>query len=328
MLFEWLTLIASLVVLGISANYLVHSSVKIARIFGISEMLIGLTLVAWGTSAPEIAVSVNAALDGKGALSVGNVIGSNIFNLGFILGIVAIISNQKIHKKMVYRDGVILALSTILVLTFVWDNHVEMWEGIVMIGLLLSYATYLFVKKDVPTEELEELEKDTELPEPKIKKDNKWLLIIIFFVSLYILVKASDATVEAATAIALAFGISEWAIGVTIVAAGTSLPEVATSVIATIKRKFDLSIGNVIGSDIFNALGIIGISAIVSPLTLTSKNTILGFPDYIFSQILLIATLALILFFMRTRWTLSRNEGIVLLVIAIGRMGFEIYLGM
>ena len=328
MLFEWITLIASLVVLGISANYLVHSSVKIARIFGISEMLIGLTLVAWGTSAPEIAVSVNAALDGKGALSVGNVIGSNIFNLGFILGIVAIIANQKIHKKMVYRDGTVLALSTILVLAFVWDNHVSMWEGIIMIGLLLSYATYLFIKKGIPTDELEDLEKATELPEPKIKKDNKWLLIIIFFASLYVLVKASDATVEAATAIALAFGISEWAIGVTIVAAGTSLPEVATSVIATMKRKFDLSIGNVIGSDIFNALGIIGISAIVAPLTLTSQNEIFGLPDYIFSQLLLIATLALILFFMRTRWTLSRNEGIILLIIAIGRMGFEIYLGM
>lgn len=327
MLTEWLILIASLIVLGVSANYLVHSSVKIARLFGISEMLIGLTLVAWGTSAPEIAVSVTAALDGKGALSVGNVIGSNIFNLGFILGIIAIISNQKIRKKMVYRDGVVLGLSTILVLALLWDSEVHVWEGALMLGLLATYSIYLFVKKEVPTDDLEEISEATDLTAPE-PKHRKWLYVIMFVASLYVLVKASDFTVEAATAIALAFGISEWAIGVTIVAAGTSLPEVATSVIATMKRKFDISIGNVIGSDIFNALGIIGVSSIVAPLTLESNNTILGFPDYIFSQMLLIATLILILIFMRTRWTLSRTEGIILLIIAVGRMGFEIYLGM
>lgn len=291
-------------------------------------MLIGLTLVAWGTSAPEIAVSVTAALDGHGALSVGNVIGSNIFNLGFILGIVAIVANQKIHKKMVYRDGLILALSTVLVLAFLWDHHVQVWEGITMLVLLACYSTYLFVKKDVPVENLEEVSEATQLKEPEEAKHKKWIYLLIFLVSLYILVKASEYTVGAATEIALAFGISQWAIGVTIIAAGTSLPELATSVIATIKRKFDISIGNVIGSDIFNALGIIGISSIVAPLTMTSSNTILGFPDYIFSQILLVATLILILFFMRTNWTLSRREGIILVVIASCRMGFEIYLGM
>ncbi len=291
-------------------------------------MLIGLTLVSWGTSAPEIAVSVSAALDGHGALSVGNVIGSNIFNLGFILGIVAIVANQKIHKKMVYRDGLVLALSTVLVLAFLWDHHVQVWEGITMLLLLASYSVYLFVKKDVPVENLEEVSEATQLKEPEEAKHKKWIYLLVFIVSLYILVKASEYTVEAATEIALAFGISQWAIGVTIVAAGTSLPELATSVIATIKRKFDISIGNVIGSDIFNALGIIGISSIVAPLTMTSSNTILGFPDYIFSQILLVATLILILFFLRTNWTLSRREGIILVILASGRMGFEIYLGM
>ena len=324
---QWLILISSLVVLGIAANYLVNSSVKIARLFGVSEIFIGLTIVAWGTSAPEVAVSVNAALDGQGALSVGNVIGSNIFNLGFILGIVAIIANQKIHKKMVYRDSVVLFLSTLLVLFFLFDGRVEIYEGVIMIGALLSYATYLVITRDVPTEELEKIEEGREISHIETPK-KKWLYILIFLISLYVLVKASDYTVEAATAIALTFGISQWAIGVTIVAAGTSLPEVATSIIATMKRKFDISIGNVIGSDIFNALGIIGVSSLVAPLTLETGSTIFGFPDYIFSQILLIATLILIVIFMRTRWTLSRWEGIVLLTIAIARMGFEIYQGM
>lgn len=327
MLTEWLILIASLVVLGVAANYLVGSSVKIARIFGIPEILIGLTIVAWGTSAPEIGVSVTAALEGKGALSVGNVIGSNIFNLGFILGIVAIIATQKIHKKMVYRDCLVLVLATLLVLAFVWDNHVTQVEGIILLAVLFSYMAYLFIKKDVPVEDMEAIEEATELPEPEAKH-KKWIHIIVFCVSLYILVKASDYTVESAVAIATVFGISEWAIGVTIVAAGTSLPEVATSVVATMKRKFDISIGNVIGSDIFNALGIIGVSSVIAPLTLTPHTTVWGFPDYIFSQILLIATLALIIIFMRSGWRLNRWEGITLLTIAVARMGFEIYIGM
>lgn len=323
---EWLTLAASLVVLGISANYLIGSSVKIARIFGIPEMLIGLTIVAWGTSAPEIGVSVTAALEGKGALSVGNVIGSNIFNLGFILGIVAIIASQKIHKKMVYRDALVLMLSTILVLTFIWDTKVTALEGWIMLACLAAYMIFLFVKKDVPTEALEEVEEERELPMIDVKK-KKWIHILVFLASLYVLVHAAEFTVEAAVAIATAFGISEWAIGVTIVAAGTSLPEVATSVVATMKRKFDISIGNVIGSDIFNALGIIGISSVLAPIQMTHNATIWGFPDYIFSQLMLIATLVLIIIFMRTGWRLNRWEGITLLLIAIGRMVFEIYIG-
>lgn len=327
MLTEWLILIGSLAVLGVAANYLVNSSVEIARIFKIPEILIGLTLVAWGTSAPEMAVSATAALNGQGALSVGNVIGSNIFNLGFILGIVAIIANQKIQKKMVYRDCLILFISTILVLTFTWDKNVKIWEGIIMLALLLSYAVYLFVKKDFPTEEITEIKKKTEIHETHVGK-RKWIHLLIFFASLYILVKSSEFTVEAATTIALAFGISEWAIGVTIIAAGTSLPEIATSIIATMKRKFDISIGNVVGSDIFNSLGIIGISSVIAPLSLTSNTQILGFADYTFSQILLVLTLILIIIFMRTGWQLTRREGIFLLIIAIGRMGFEIYIGM
>lgn len=327
MLTEWLILIVSLVVLGVAANYLVGSSVRIARIFGIPEILIGLTIVAWGTSAPEIGVSVTAALNGQGALSVANVIGSNIFNLGFILGIVAIVAVQKINKKMVYRDCMVLLFSTLLTMAFVADGNVTFVEGAIMLIVLFAYGTYLFIKKDVPTEELEAVEEARELPEPDTRKQ-KWLNILIFAVSLYVLVKAADYTVESAVAIATAFGISEWAIGATIVAAGTSLPEVATSVIATIKRKFDISIGNVIGSDIFNSLGIIGVSSVIAPLVLVPHTTILGFADFTFSQILLVATLVLIIIFMRTGWRLSRWEGITLLTIAVARMGFEVYIGM
>lgn len=315
-----LVLIASLVVLGFAAHYLVGSSVRIARHFRMSEVLIGLTLVAWGTSAPEIAVSVVAALNGHGDLSVGNVIGSNIFNLGFILGLVALCYPQPIGRKMVYRDGVVLFLTTMLVLSFVWDFEVTFLEGFILLALLAAYSIYLFVKKDVePLEEVEEI-----VAGGKYEKAKD---IFIFLASLAILVKTSDYTVEAATNIAKTFGISDWAIGATIVAAGTSLPEVATSVMATLKRKFSIAVGNVVGSDIFNALGIIGVSSVIAPLHLEGKNTVFGFPDFIFSQLMLIATLVLILIFMRTRWQISRVEGGTLFIIAIGRMIFEIYMG-
>lgn len=319
MIIHFLILLASLVVLGIASHYLVTSSVHIAQRFNLSQMFIGLTLVAWGTSAPEIAVSVSAALQGKGDLSVGNVIGSNIFNLGFILGIVALVFPQKIRKKMVYRDGMVLLTTTFLVLFFLWDRHVAQAEGLVLLMILLSYGVYLFVKKDVEVDEVvKEIEKE---------KSTVWSSVLLFVVSLYFLVKASDMTVESAVAIARTFGISEWAIGATIVAAGTSLPEVATSVMATFKRQFDISIGNVIGSDIFNALGIIGISSVLAPITMKSNVSIFGLPDFAFSQIMLIATLILILIFMRSGWRLSRAEGGILFVIAVGRMGFEIYMG-
>lgn len=315
MLQHSLVLIAGLIVLGFSAHYLVHAAIKIALKWRVSEAFIGLTIVAAGTSAPEIAVSVLAALDGQGALSVGNVIGSNIFNLGFILGLVAVIAPQKIQHKMVYRDGMVLLGSTLIILLMLSNQFISFYEGALLLFLLATYNLYLWFKKDIPESEEE------------VEGKGTWVDYVIFFVSLFFLVKSADYVVESAVAIATSFGLSEWAIGATIVAAGTSLPEIATSVIATLKRKFALSIGNVVGSDIFNTLGIIGVSAAISPLTLEPGNILFGMPDNIISMVLLTGTILLILLFMRTGWVLSRLEGGILLLIAVARMGFEIYLG-
>lgn len=316
MLLASLILLASLLVLGGAAHYLVHASIRIAKKLKVSDAFIGLTIVAAGTSAPEIAVSVSAALSGQGALSVGNVIGSNIFNLGFILGIVAIIMPQKISHKMVYRDGAVLIFSTLLVLAFMWNQMIGRWEGLALLVCLFSYVSYLWIKKDIPDEE-----------EVEDEKPGNWKDGVVFIVSLVILILSAEKAVEEAVFIAKGFGISEWAIGATIVAAGTSLPEVATSIIATIKGKHGLSIGNVVGSDIFNVFGIIGVSAFIAPIALNSENMIYGFPDNIFSVMLLIATIALVLLFMRTGWRISRWEGVVLLVISFGRMWFELAQG-
>ena len=315
MLIQVIILIASLVALGFAANYLVNSSIKIARKWHVSEMFIGLTIVALGTSAPEIAVSVFAALKGEGDLSVGNVIGSNIFNLGFILGLVAIIAPQIIPKKMVYRDGMVLLASTGMILLFMSDLKIVFWEGLLLLIALVGYLTMLWVKKDLPTDEENEGEQAT------------WKDYLIFLISLAALVKASDFTVSSAVFIAEYFKVSAWAIGATVVAAGTSLPEIATSIIATLKKKFGLSIGNVVGSDIFNTFGIIGISSIVAPITLQSRTQILGMADSIFSVVILFATVILLLVFMRTGWKISRKEGIIIFIIAVFRMVFEIYVG-
>lgn len=322
MIFEHvLTLLAALVILGFAAHYMVSAAIRIALHLRVSEAFIGLTIVAAGTSAPEIAVSVLAALDGQGALSVGNVIGSNIFNLGFILGLVALVSPQKIEKKMVYRDGLVLFGSTLMVLLMIWDQAIGRFEGILLLAALVGYTLYLWVKKDVPAHE------DEEIDMAQKTKDGRLKDFLVFAMSLAILIKAADVVVDAAVIIATAYGISEWAIGATIVAAGTSLPEVATSLIATLRGKFGLSIGNVVGSDIFNALGIIGVSSVIAPLSLQSSSSMYGLPDNIISMILLVATILIVLFFMRTRWTLGRAEGFLLLVISIARMGFEVYLG-
>ena len=153
------------------------------------------------------------------------------------------------------------------------------------------------------------------------------LTVLIFAISLFALIKSSDYVVSSAIWIAEYFKVSAWAIGATIVAAGTSLPELATSIIATIKKKFGISIGNVIGSDIFNTFGIVGISSVIAPINLEAKTQIFGMADSLFSIVVLILTLCLTLIFMRTGWKISRREGVILFVLAVLRMFFEIYMG-
>ncbi|AHB41098.1 Ca2+/Na+antiporter protein [candidate division SR1 bacterium RAAC1_SR1_1] len=388
MIFAIILLILGLLLLGFGANYLITSSVRIAKHFHVSSLLIGLTIIAIGTSAPELFLSGLAAIQGNGALSVGNVIGSNIFNLGFILGLSAIIMPIFIKKKIIYRDGLVLLIITAAVLAMLWDQHVARREGAILLAGLVGYNGYLRIKKDAPTDE------EVEISKPKLKnlayvalglvalasvhattidgnftvsfgmslysgiflgilglsflvaifkKDipefhdigNGTLMNIIKLIaSLGILVLASELVVSAAVYIAQTFGISERAIGATIVAAGTSLPEVAATVAAILKKNYDMGVGNVIGSDIFNILGIIGISSVIAPLNLTSKCVVLTqcdtgfwqllFRDNIFSVLILFLTLGITFLFMRTGWKLSKREGIILFVFALLRMIFEI----
>jgi cation:H+ antiporter len=281
-----------------SAVWIVEASTRIAKRLGISELVIGLTVVAIGTSAPEFAVSVAAALEGHADISVGNVVGSNIFNLGFILGGVALIRPITTSKALVFRDGTVLIGTTFLLLLFLSNLTLVRWEGLVLIGLLIAYVIFLIVRRE-PSEE--------EIPTGEFH----WYEIPRLIAGLGLVVVSGHFLVVSASDLARLFGISEWAIGVTIVAAGTSAPELATSLVAVIKGRHAISAGNLVGSDIFNLLGVLGLAAMLRSMKVDG--------DAYGSVILLCGMVVLVVILMRSGWKVSRVEGAFLVCINLIR---------
>lgn len=280
------------------AVLLVESASRIARKLGLSELVIGLTIVAMATSAPELAVTVSAALKNQAAISVGNVVGSNIFNLGIILGLVAVFSGLKTSPKLVYRDGILLLSTAVLLLFFFRDLRLEFYEGIILFGILSSYVFYLIYSKQ---------ESDEETP----AGEYEWKDIPKLIGGIVIIITSSHFFVESATFLARLWGISEWLIGITIVGAGTSTPELATSIVAVAKGRHGISAGNLIGSDLFNILGILGIASILQTLQIEQRD--------INSMIYMVFTLAILLLIMRNKWKITRVEGIIIMLIAFLR---------
>ena len=241
------------------ADFFVDGSSKIAKKFGISELIIGLTIVAMGTSAPETAVSIAAALKGTADISIGNVVGSNILNILIILGISATIRTIKVGKTTIkYEIPFMIAISALLLLLGL-DGTIDFKDGIILWLLFIAYLTYLIImaKKD------------------KQKKEKKskviiWQVILATLGGLALIIVGSDISVDAASKIARYAGLSERFIGLTIVALGTSLPELITSVTAAFKGNNDIAIGNIVGSNIFNILFVIGTSSLILPITFAS----------------------------------------------------------
>ncbi|MEM7332017.1 MAG: sodium:calcium antiporter [Chloroflexota bacterium] len=300
MLLNWLIVIATIAGLWVGGTWIVNSAARIARRFGMSELVIGLTIVAIGTSSPEFAVTISAALSGKADISVGNVVGSNIFNLGFILGGVAMVAGIPTTRKLVMRDGGMLIGATILLLLFLADLRMATWEGAILMLILISYVSYLLYTKD-----------GGDTAEETPTGEFRWLDIPMLVLGIALIVTSGHYLVEAASEIARHFGLSEWVIGVTIVAAGTSAPELATSLIGVLRGRHGISIGNLIGSDLFNLLGVLGLAAIIQPMTVASGAY--G------SLWLLFALVTLVVILMRTGWRLSRWEGGLLVVINLVR---------
>ena len=285
-------------VIAKGATWLVDSASKIAKRLGISELVIGLTILALGTSAPEFAVSILAALKGVGNIAIGNIVGSNIFNLGFILGGTAIIHSLKTSRILIVRDGFFLLFGTFILLFFLWDLTLTKFEGGVLFSLLILYLGYLYVKRE-PLE-----------TKQVMGKMDRWDPLMLIGGMAMVLVGA-HFMVESAINLARYMGVSEWVIGATVIAAGTSAPEFATSLAAALRSRYGMSVGNLIGSDIFNLFGVLGVAGILNNITVSL--------DARMHLVFLSLMVALVLVFMRTGWVVSRREGYILVMIGLVR---------
>ena len=303
-LLNFLILAASIVGLWLGAQWLVESATRVARRLRVSELAIGLTIVALGTSLPELAVSIGATLAGRGDIAVGNVVGSNIFNLGIILGMVALVRSIIVSPAMVRRDGMVLVGAGATLLFFLRDLTLARWEGFTLAAMLAIYLTYLFWQREAPDEELAD-------------GDFQSSDILRLVIGLGMVLARGHFLVNSASEVARWFGFSEWFIGVTIVAIGTSAPEFVTSITAVLRGQFGLSAGNLIGSDLFNLLGILGVAAVVKPLTISATA--------LHSLPLLVGMSLVLVLLMRTDWKLSRYEGAALVLVGVVRFVLSVY---
>ena len=252
-------ILAGFVLLFFSGDWLVKSSVQIARYFKISTMVVGLTVVAFGTSAPELIVSLKAVFDGVPDISVGNVIGSNIANIALVLGLVAIILPIRVHKKStVLFDWVVMMGASLLFFIFAQNNLIEFYEGVIFLVLIVLYLTFSVIKSRRQVNKLDEI-----LEKPTLKIKYAIGLLVLAAVGLYY---GSALLVRGVVIVAEGLNISERVIGVSVVAFGTSVPELATSIMAAVKKETAISIGNIIGSNIFNILAILGITSVIKPI--------------------------------------------------------------
>ena len=256
-------LFLGLVLLYFGAEGLVRGSSSLALRLGLSPLVVGLTVVPFGTSSPDLVVSLKAALDGQGAISVGNVVGSNICNIGLILGLCAMITPIATNSQVVRVDIPIMLGITAVTLFVLADGHLGRPEGILLAALLVAYVVFsIGLARRQPADAL-----GAEFGEEvKISKRGLAVDVLMVIGGLVLLVFGARFLVDGAVIIARTLGWSEALIGLTIVAIGTSLPELATSLVAAVKKETDIAVGNIVGSNIFNLLGILGITAIVHPL--------------------------------------------------------------
>ena len=288
-LMNLLLFISGLAALVLGASLLVRGASKLALSLGISPLVVGLTVVAFGTSAPEVAVSVGAVLDGNPDIAIGNVVGSNIFNVLFILGISALITPLVVNSQLIRQEVPIMIGASLLLLALGLDGTLSFWDGGVLLALLVVYTVFLVAqsrresKAASVASAASAANDETPLAAAARAWDDRLLAQIVLIVAgLVALVFGSDWLVTASIAFAKTLGVSDLVIGLTIVAAGTSMPEVATSITAAIKGERDIAVGNVVGSNTFNILGCLGVSGLVSgDLGLAMAPSLLAFDIWV-----------------------------------------------
>lgn len=328
---DYLLLAIGLVLLVVGADGLVKGAARLAASIGIPSLVIGLTVVAFGTSAPELAVSIRSALAGQSEMAIANVVGSNIFNVLFILGLAAIITPLAISRQLIRQDVPLMVLASMLVFYMIRDGVLSRLDAGILVVLLLAYTVFLFVqgKRTEATERVSgannsvapsasgaalsdaaSTEQDDEVDALIRGTHPTWQNLLWIVGGLACLVAGANLLVNSAVNIARAFAVSEAVIGLTIVAVGTSLPEVMTSIVASIKGQRDIAVGNVVGSNIFNLLAVLGVSGVLSSNGLAGNEQLV---QQDFPVMLAVALLCVPLFF--TGAILSRIEGALFFIL-------------
>ena len=296
-------LLAGFVLLFFGGDWLVDGGVALARKYRISSLVIGMTIVAFGTSAPELLVSMISAIKGSAGIAMGNVLGSNIANIGLILGLTALICPIETDNRKVIRHGTIMIAASLLLLAFSLNHGISRIEGLTLFACLILFTTLSIRKGRTQNEE-------AQTDEPEGKSMTILAAVGLIILSCAMLAFGADILVDGATTLASAMGVSDKVIGLTIVALGTSLPELAASVAAAIKKQMDISIGNIIGSNIFNILCVLGVSTSIKPISLE-------FQDYMSDFIWMLGFSVFIIIFTTMRkkkGRLGRTAGILFLL--------------
>ena len=284
-----------------SADTFTDNGAKVARIFNISPLIIGLLIFGFGTSAPEMLVSGLAAYDGHPELSIGNAFGSNIFNIGLVLATTAIIYPVTVEKAVLKKEWVFLFVTSLIAGFLLMDGFLSFMDGLILLALLLLFLIYVFNEsKKGNSIEIEPYEESTDNQE----KGKTWLLLLM---SLIILVSSAKLVVWGGTNLALAFGVSDLIIGLTVVALGTSLPELAVAISSALKRQHQMIIGNIIGSNLFNTLGVLAIPGLIHPFQIPTE---VMSRDYIY-----MITLTLLILILSIKLKINRYGGLILLAI-------------
>lgn len=299
-------LLGGLILLVIGAEMLIRAGTRLAAAAGVSPLVIGLTLVAYGTSTPELAVSVKSALQGQADISLGNVVGSNIFNILFILGLSAIVAPLTVSRRLLWRDVPLMLSAAAALWLLSLDGHLSRGEGLLLTAGIILYTIYIVrgARSEKPLTPAETHHLHAEAKPPM----SAWVYVGIGLLGLGALVLGTNWFVGGAVKLAQSFGVSELVIGLTIVAAGTSLPEVFTSVLATFRGERDIAIGNVVGSNIYNILAVQGLSCMASSTGVSVASAARSFDI----PVMMAATIACLPIFF-TGHRISRWEGFLFL---------------
>ncbi|MDG2395263.1 calcium/sodium antiporter [Candidatus Thioglobus sp.] len=297
-----IALLSGFILLIWSADEFTDNGAKIANIFKVSPLIIGLLIFGFGTSAPEMLVSGLAAMDGNTGLSIGNAIGSNIFNIALVLGISAIIIPIEVHQDILKKEWVFLMVATLIAGLLLWDYRLDETDGLILLTLLILFLTYTFKEsKNKSHHEFDDLEHDID----RSQTAKTWIMLLV---GLVVLISSAKLVVWGGVEVAKAFGVSDLIIGLTVVALGTSLPELAVSITSVLKKQYEMVVGNVIGSNLFNTIAVLAIPGLIHPSDVPTEVINRDYPIMLLLTILLFV----VSYKISKKHIINRFEGVVL----------------